>query len=361
MLKEKRNTNIEMLRIISMIMIVLSHYTVHSGIDKSMLPLGINRYLFEIFELGNIGVIIFVMITGYFSVQNKGKVNVVKILKIYFQVAFYSLSIYLIFVLMGIEKFSYNTLITCIFPITFKQYWFVTTYVILMIMTPYLNIVIDKLDKKEYLKLIIFSLIVVSIIPFFTNQTFANNEITEFILFYLIGGYLRKHAIKVNKKQYVLLIFVIAILLGSVLIFDVLETKYNIFVVNSTYLFRRKSPFAIVLSAILINIFANKKQYTNKLLNTISMCTFGIYLLHDNDFVRKILWTSVIKVKNYASSKYLLIHIIVSVIIVFVSCMIIEWLRINTVEKCTNKILNKHQENINNKVEQFYENIASKM
>ena len=68
-MKKHRNTNIELLRIISILMIVLSHYSVHSGISRNMLSLGWNRFLLEITSLGNIGVIFFVLITGYYSIE----------------------------------------------------------------------------------------------------------------------------------------------------------------------------------------------------------------------------------------------------------------------------------------------------
>lgn len=68
-MKKVRNSNIEILRIISMLFIVISHYTVHNGVINASLPLGINRTLLEITTLGNIGVILFVIISGYFMIE----------------------------------------------------------------------------------------------------------------------------------------------------------------------------------------------------------------------------------------------------------------------------------------------------
>lgn len=352
MIKEKRNTNIEILRIISMLMIIVSHYTVHNGVTPSTLPLGINRYLLEILELGNIGVIIFVMITGFFNVTRIEKINVKKIIKIYFQVVFYSLGIYIVFILLGIEKISIITLLKSCLPIIFKQYWFVTTYVILLLIMPYLNILIDKLSKEEYLKLLLLSILIVSVIPFLTTQDFASTEITQFILFYMLGGYLKKYPPNVSKKcYYYLLIFTILMLLGSVLIFDVIGLKYNVFAKYSTYLFSRKSPVAILFSIGIMGIFLNKNEFSNSLINKISSSTFGVYLLHDNNLIRKVLWTKVLRVPNYVDVSYLWLHILGSVIIVFSISVFIEWLRINTIERFTNKMLSKCISKINGKIE----------
>ena len=69
--KNKRNSNIELLRIISMILIVLSHYTVFSQIDIHAMPLSFNKLLLETTATGHIGVAVFVMITGYFMVSKR--------------------------------------------------------------------------------------------------------------------------------------------------------------------------------------------------------------------------------------------------------------------------------------------------
>lgn len=70
--KEKiRESNIELLRIVAMFMIVVSHYVLHSGIDYNSMSIGFNRVILEIANLGDIGVIVFVLITGYFSINSK--------------------------------------------------------------------------------------------------------------------------------------------------------------------------------------------------------------------------------------------------------------------------------------------------
>ena len=94
-MKKERNSNIEILRIISMIFIVMSHYTVHSGIELTSLPLGINRFILEVTRLGNIGVIIFMLISGYYLIEQKS-IQLKKVLKLYLQILFYSPIIYLV-------------------------------------------------------------------------------------------------------------------------------------------------------------------------------------------------------------------------------------------------------------------------
>ena len=87
----KRNSQIELLRIISMIMIVISHYTVHCNVDVVTLPLGINRFIMEASKLGNLGVILFVLITGYFTINQKQSFKLKKLVSLVFQTFIYYL------------------------------------------------------------------------------------------------------------------------------------------------------------------------------------------------------------------------------------------------------------------------------
>ena len=103
-MKKVRNSNIEILRIISMLMIVVSHWTVHNGVSNQTIEMSFNRLLLEWTMLGNIGVIIYVMITGYFLGKSEKPFSIKKILRIWLQVLFYSLTIYVLLVILGKEK-----------------------------------------------------------------------------------------------------------------------------------------------------------------------------------------------------------------------------------------------------------------
>ena len=126
----KRNSKLELLRIISIFFIVLSHYVVHSGLNIDNLPLGFNKIILDICILGNVGTMLFVLISGYFLI-NSNKVKIKKIIHFWLQVFFYSFFIYLLLLLFNKENFNIKSLFLNMFPITFKRYWFATTYFIM--------------------------------------------------------------------------------------------------------------------------------------------------------------------------------------------------------------------------------------
>ena len=351
--KKSRNSNIELLRIISMIFIIISHYTVHNNYNLFGMPIGFNRYILEVAILGNIGVWIYILITGYFMCESN-KVKISKLFKLYFQILFYSLVIYMLFCLFGDENFSLKGLIKNMFPITFKVYWFATAYAILYLLTPFLNKMIQNMTRKEHFKFNLMYLLIFSIIRTFTNQDFYCSQLVEFIFIYSIGAYLRLYPDNIfNRKANNKKIFIIStiLLLSSTLILDLLGLKIKILQGHSQHFFNRHSILVIMFSISLFSIFINKKECTNKIINKLAGCTFGIYLIHDNPYIRKFLWIDLFKNAQYVNSKYMIIHLIFSVSIVYISCTIIEYIR----QKIMTRFLKKLQ-----KIDKPFENVIDK-
>jgi|688.fasta_scaffold20147_5 peptidoglycan/LPS O-acetylase OafA/YrhL len=63
---KKRNPSLELLRIVSMILIVAHHYVVHGGVYTSTNNLMNELIVQFLLYGGKLGVMIFIMITGYF-------------------------------------------------------------------------------------------------------------------------------------------------------------------------------------------------------------------------------------------------------------------------------------------------------
>lgn len=69
----RRNSNIEMLRIMSMFLIILHHGTLYSGFDFPLQSISISKMCVDILSMGGkIGVSLFILITGYFLSQSEG-------------------------------------------------------------------------------------------------------------------------------------------------------------------------------------------------------------------------------------------------------------------------------------------------
>lgn len=195
-----RSSNFELLRIFCMLSIVAVHYVWHGGSAAS----GSN--IAAAYFLGNfaqIGVACFVLIGAWFLIDKE--FSITRIFNLSKQITFYSLSIALLLFIIGMA--SYTDIIKNAMPIIFKRYWFLTPYVFLLFLHPFLNYVLNACSKKQIRFLCISLFIAVSVIPtiFIVTDPFGFN-IFRFILLYLIAYAIKKECIRnvgtKNKSQF---------------------------------------------------------------------------------------------------------------------------------------------------------------
>lgn len=91
---------------------------------------------------------------------------------------------------------------------------------------------------------------------------------------------------------------------------------------------------AILLAISMFMLFKNIDIKYNKIINTISLSTFGVLQIHANsDAMRYFIWSICFKVSEQYYPKSLIIHAILTVIIIYIVCTSIELLRIKYLEK----------------------------
>lgn len=118
MSQKKRCSNIELYRIIVMLMIVAHHYVVNSGLMQVMgqQPMSSPSMFYYLFGMwGKTGINCFVLITGYFMC--KSDISLRKFLKLLLEIMFYKIVIDSIFLLSGYQDFSLKVLKHALWPI----------------------------------------------------------------------------------------------------------------------------------------------------------------------------------------------------------------------------------------------------
>ena len=98
-----------------------------------------------------------------------------------------------------------------ILPVSFNQYWFMRVYLYLVLCVPFLNILLNNLNKRghQYLIALGFMLMVIpaSIPGITTFNNDAGNGILWFFMLYSTGAYFAKYPPKYNTRQYCLMAF----------------------------------------------------------------------------------------------------------------------------------------------------------
>lgn len=333
--KKVRDTNIELFRIFLMLMIIAHHYVYHSGVpDLYNYDHVTGNQLFLILWGwgGKTGINCFLLITGYFMCMQRFTWK--KFLKLYLEIKFYSLLIPVIFWAIGRQPLTFKYCIDTLFGVAIHMSDdFAPTFLALFLLIPFINILIDALDKKNHLRLLLALLFIFTVTSsFFNNQ--SPNQIGWYVTVYLIGAYLRKYPptlLSDVKKSTWLAVVSLSLCAEAILFF--VYTKHRLAFSNYFLVADSNKILAILAAVSLFCMFKSINMGQIRWVNQIATATFGIFLIHDQPNVREWLWNDVFCAKDYFTSDCLWLHAICAMLVVYVACAIIDILRQRLLEK----------------------------
>ena len=340
-MKKERQSNIEVLRILSMLMIIGHHFALHGRFDYSQYNaqlVDVEKVLVIFQAFGKIGVDIFVLIGAYFLVGRKYKSS--RIVNLLLVSTFYSTAIYILFVTFNLDirsDFS-NENIWLPFP-GISSYWFVWSYIVMLIFMPVLNIALKNMTKKQLQCFLIALSIIWILIPKlnvyfpgkldFWVEHLGYSDGIFFIYLYLVAAYLKLYPSKLTKSLWLngitLLIAIALMYLSIVTPINKAALHPNLYSLNSAML-QEYSVLTVVVSVAIFNIFANINLGRIKFINWIAASTFAVYLIHDNSLVRSVLWGYVdnSKIKNAYD---MFLYGMKEIALIFAVCVVIDIIR----------------------------------
>lgn len=364
---KKREANIELLRIIAMLMVVTLH-CVGNGklLGNESISTGnliLIRFLDSFSLTANS---IFIIITGYYSINKKFDLK--KVLNLWGKTILYASIIFVICKIQGGEYSIFNSL----FPVLSGQYWFISSYIALYFLIPIINIILNKLNQKQLKYLLIISIILFGIIRgLFNPAGIFNSALIHMVIIYILGAYIRKYVNIRDKQKYFIKYILFAVIFTVIyIILNTLESIFrsntDLFIIIYRIIALYRDFMNILLIAMTVLIFMKfktisiKSNLLSKIITFISPSVFSIYIIHQNVNIRDTMWLQ-FWMMNYANSWMMIPYIILMVISVFTVCLLIDLIRraiyygikkIPIVIKFINKI-NEKIEIINNKVNSY--------
>ena len=335
---ETRASNIELFRIILMILLVASHYVHNSGIlDQIYLvdsPIW-KSILIAIFGCwGKTIINCFIFITGYFMC--KKTISLKKWIRLLIEVLFYNIVIYFFFVLMGYRQFSVLEMIYDFLTVKSVQTDFVSCYLIFYLFIPFVNILINNMDKKLHLRLICLLGGVYIILEMLPKIVVRMNYVSWFMFVYLFAAYFRIYKKELTKKRKLWLILSCVLYLLSITSVAVGIYVGRIIDLPLTYYLLEDSNkiLAVALAFSSFMLFLNINIKPSKIINGIARTTFGVLLIHANsDTMRRFLWSDLLKCTDYYFTEYFLLHAVICVMGVYLVCVFIDLIRMQFIEK----------------------------
>lgn len=318
MIKE-RNYGIDLLRLVLMFMVCMLHILGQGGILGACEAGTLNYNVFWFIEiLSYCAVDGFAIISGYMAMDKPRKYE--KLAEMWFQVFFYSFIVTLVFTVIGVNKsWGIIDIIECSLPMLFGKFWYFTAYFLLFLVIPILNKFLFEIDEVCAKKVLIFAVVLFSLLgivadPFNTQEGYSALWL---IVLYCIGALAKKIKLFETKKSLTLIIMWACCIFATwgVCVFIGIKRWVN-------YIFP-----TILLSGMIMVILFSRIRIKGTIISKLSPLAFGIYLFQLN----QVIWNVLIKDRfAFVANKNVIlgiIYVFAFASLIFISGLIVEWLR----------------------------------
>lgn len=261
-----------------MVYIILYHFCsyIKAELDSD------NRWILLGYTIFHIGVPIFIMISGYFTI----KFSVKKIISFYLYCTIWYFICYGIGSFIGEQNFSLKDFLTLLFPFSHTRgRWFVTYYFWLMILSPLLN-QIKKISLQKHLFFVAIFIIAIFYMGLIWQSEVVNGgkSVVYFVGLYLLGTVLRR----LDSNGFLNMPFVKAKTLWGGYILILIIVSIGNFILPFSYLrvyrgicFAYQGPI-LILQALLFMLIFLRIKLKKVWINHMATSSFAIYLFHEN-------------------------------------------------------------------------------
>lgn len=332
----KRNYGIDLLKIVLAFMVIIIH--IHAGgtgqvlLHSSKQPWKVLALIITYFCYPAVNT--YILITGYYSFEAKKDLNsaVKNLSQLWMIAVFFSLFGYFVCLMMG-NTFSLFDMIKRFFPITRGVWWFYTVYFALILLSPFIDKMLDSLDIKEHKMLLVILLLILSIFPIFVNWDgkIGSNygySLIWFIALYVTGAYLMRIKIVNNKYLKKTFVFIIIYCFSTGCLYIVPKIFLRLGVAINLAMYN--SIFVYIQSIALFVAFGNLSfdRKISKIVGSISSLSLASYLLHCQEDIEKILWLK-LNLEVYTNSMQIIYVTILICISIFGVGILLEFVRKN--------------------------------
>lgn len=341
--QNKYNYGIEVLRIISMFMVVILHVLGLGGI-LSNAPTDSPQYHVAWFLeiLCYCAVNCYALISGYVMIEANFKYR--KYILTWLQVFTYSIGITLIFMLWNRQSVDLKFLVESFLPVLSRRWWYFTGYTGVFFLAPFLNTMIKNLDKKKMTILFITLIALFSVIPTlvskFCGDLFyiqSGYSMLWLLILYILGAIFKRCEKDIaqrfnNLSQFATVGWIVCILVtfifhnGGMYLPDEFPGKQTI--VNNVVNYI--SPTMVGCAMCMLIVFSRLRIQENvcgKYIKNISKLAFGVYLIHVHPLVcQYIIQGRYVKLAIVPVWK-MVVGVITSALVIFMGCLCIEWAR----------------------------------
>ena len=147
---KQRNYGIDLLRSVSMIMVLTLHILGHGGVKNFYPSFTQGYYLSDLLEaFAFCGVNLYALTSGYVGYDKEFKLS--NIIYSWIKVFIYSFLITLLFQIFIPTVCNLNIWGSAFLPVSSNQYWYFSCYFVVALIAPLINAGLNILSKKEWM------------------------------------------------------------------------------------------------------------------------------------------------------------------------------------------------------------------
>jgi surface polysaccharide O-acyltransferase-like enzyme len=340
--KSERDSRFELLRIFAMLLIIGSHIAEHgdgnnwniwrqpvSGGFGTAAVLGI---------WGQLGVSLFVILTSWFLCDG-GSFHFRKVLQIILQSYVICILLAAVIWIPGVEPISRSVLENVLLGPFSNQYWFILTYLVFYMLTPFLRKAVTGMEDRQLRRLVLVLTVLIPVYRFFISDTGITGSLGDFCYLFLAAACLKRTRGNFLERHAVLG----ALLAATVGILSMFFLNYMGRTTGNTFWYAEmgqvvgRYPVMFCLAFCLFYIFMNHlRSFHSPAVNRIAGTVFGVYLIHENMLLRgydahpaSLLWDGLLHMDVWAEKPELLfaLYWVLCTVLVFALCSLLEMVR----------------------------------
>lgn len=328
----KRNYGLDLLRLVSMLLIVTLHMMRRGGV-VSAVEMGSMKYwaciLIECFAYCTINT--FAMLTGYVYIRARYRFSSLAML--WLQALVYTLGIGILVWCFKPGLFSLQHLSCLVFPVSKNLYWYLSSYFALFLLIPFLNKGLEALNKKQTGVLLVLLFIAFSLIPSLSGRdAFGLNEgygTLWLIYMYLLGAYFRKYDVGAEiTAGKALVAYVITSLLPLVLrlVLDPMQKAAWWPFTDQIGLTDIGSPLVLASGVALFFACKNARipRWAEKPIAFLTPGAFGVYLIHEHEYLRTYLLSGLLAPLGKLSLPLMVLAVLGCAFGIFAVCILTD-------------------------------------
>ncbi len=339
-----RMANMELLRIISMMLVIVLHFLgkgMEIGSNEVVNPqMQGYQYLAGLLKaFAIVAVNVYMLISGYFLCESTFRIK--RLLSLLLQLWFYSIGVGLVAALFGYlpeEGFSIYYLAQLLLPVSTNHYWFMTAYVFMYLFAPLLALGVRYMTKKQHLTvlgLLLFTFsFIKSVCPIPLTTDHQGYDVIWYLCIFLVAAYIRRYGIPFfcNKRRCFLVYAGMTILIfGTMLALRTVFLRTGKLREMITMSYNYNHVFVLISSVALFCLFTFviiKTGFWGKLICSIAPYTLGVYMLHEHIAIRYEWPKLIFKLTGIPNGIITFaMGLILSVIVVFSVGILVDYLR----------------------------------